>query len=186
MIYCTETYSFSKGIIEQQIRDHDISEYIYPTSMGNSYIQIFAWLIASLIILHTLSSVSSFGNAFGLDPQGIFIKLGHAQFVPLSTSKGHQIKIVVNYTTNDTKNINNTINGVMKVYALNGTLLRTSSFPSGFKAQNVGTAQFATTLLDNGTKNVTTVIQMTNALKTIALSNSVKTRINLGQVEGSS
>ena len=154
--------------------------------MDNSYTRIFVWLIAPLIILHTLSSLLLFENAFGLDPQGIFIKLSYAQFVPLSTSKGHQIKIVVNYTTNDTKNINNTINGVMKVYALNGTLLRTSSFPSGFKAQNVGTAQFATTLLDNRIKNVTTVIQMTNTLKTFALSNSVKTRINLGQVGRSS
>ena len=154
--------------------------------MDNSYTRIFVWLIAPLIILHTLSSLLLFENAFGLDPQGIFIKLSYAQFVPLSTSKGHQIKIVVNYTTNDTKNINNTINGVMKVYALNGTLLRTSSFPSGFKAQNVGTAQFATTLLDNRIKNVTTVVQMTNTLKTLALSNSVKTRINLGQVGRSS
>ena len=105
--------------------------------------------------------------------------------MPLSTSKGHQIKIIVNYTANDAKSINTTINGVMKVYALNGTLLRTSAFPSGFKAQKFGTAQFATTILDNRIKNVTAVIQMTNILKTFALSNSVKTRINLGQVERS-
>jgi predicted adenine nucleotide alpha hydrolase (AANH) superfamily ATPase len=64
-------------------------------------------------------------------------------------------------------------------------LLRTSSFPSGFKAQNFGTAQFATTILDSRIKNVTAVIQMTNTLKTFALSNSVKTRINLGQVGSS-
>jgi hypothetical protein len=124
-------------------------------------------------------------NVFGQSPQGIMIKLSYAHFVPLLTSKGHQIKIIVNYTANDTKNINTTINGVMKVYALNGTLLRTSAFPSGFKAQNFGTAQFATTLLDSRIKNVTAVIQMTNTLKTFALSNSVKARINLGQVERS-
>jgi hypothetical protein len=126
-----------------------------------------------------------FENVFGQSPKGIIIKLSYAHFIPLSTSKGHQIKIIVNYTANDTKNINTTINGVMKVYALNGTLLRTSAFPSGFKAQNFGTAQFATSLLDSRIKNVTAVIQMTNALKTFALSNSVKARINLGQIERS-
>ena len=126
-----------------------------------------------------------FENVFGQSPQPITIKLNYAHFIPLSTSKGHQIKVIVNYTANDTKSINTTINGVMKVYALNGTLLRTSAFPSGFKAQNLGTAQFATTLLDNRIKNVTAVIQMTNILKTSALSNSVKTRINLGQIERS-
>jgi hypothetical protein len=153
--------------------------------MGTSYMRILACFIALLIIIQTSSSLLLFENAFGLAPQGIFIKLSYAHFIPLSTSKGHQIKVVVNYTTNDTKNINNTINGVMKVYALNGTLLRTSSFPSGFKAQNFGTAQFATTILDSRIKNVTAVIQMTNILKTFALSNSVKTRINLGQVGNS-
>ncbi|HYZ51122.1 MAG TPA: hypothetical protein VE593_09565 [Nitrososphaeraceae archaeon] len=126
-----------------------------------------------------------FENVFGQSPRGIIIKLTYAHFMPLSTSKGHQIKIIVNYTTNDRKNINTIINGVMKVYALNGTLLKTSTFPSGFKAQNFGIAQFATTLLDNRIKNVTAVIQMTNTLKTFALSNSVKMRINLGQVERS-
>ena len=153
--------------------------------MVGSYIWILACLIAPLIILYTSSSLLLVENVFGQSPQGIIIKLSYAHFMPLSTSKGHQIKIIVNYTANDTKNINTTINGVMKVYALNGTLLRTSAFPSGFKAQNFGTAQFATTLLDSRIKNVTAVIQMTNTLKTIALSNSVKTRINLGQVERS-
>ena len=153
--------------------------------MGTSYIRVLVCFISPLIMLHTSSSLLFFENAFGLGPQGIFIKLSYAHFIPLSTSKGHQIKVVVNYTTNDTKNINNTINGVMKVYALNRTLLRTSSFPSGFKAQNFGTAQFATTILDSRIKNVTAVIQMTNTLKTFALSNSVKTRINLGQVGSS-
>lgn len=153
--------------------------------MVRSYIWILACLIAPLIILYTSSSLLLVENVFGQSPQGIIIKLSYAHFVPLSTSKGHQIKIIVNYTANDTKNINTTINGVMKVYALNGTLLRTSAFPSGFKAQNFGTAQFATTLLDSRIKNVTAVIQMTNTLKTFALSNSVKTRINLGQVERS-
>ena len=153
--------------------------------MVRSYIWILACLIAPLIILYTSSSLLLVENVFGQSPQGIIIKLSYAHFMPLSTSKGHQIKIIVNYTANDTKNINTTINGVMKVYALNGTLLRTSAFPSGFKAQNFGTAQFATTLLDSRIKNVTAVIQMTNTLKTFALSNSVKARINLGQVERS-
>jgi hypothetical protein len=153
--------------------------------MIRSYIWISACLIAPLIILYTSSSLLLVENVFGQSPQGIIIKLSYAHFMPLSTSKGHQIKIIVNYTAHDTKNINTTINGVMKVYALNGTLLRTSAFPSGFKAQNFGTAQFATTLLDSRIKNVTAVIQMTNTLKTFALSNSVKARINLGQVERS-
>ena len=148
-------------------------------------IRILACLIAPLIILYTSSSLLLFENVFGQSPRGIIIKLTYAHFMPLSTSKGHQIKIIVNYTTNDRKNINTIINGVMKVYALNGTLLKTSTFPSGFKAQNFGIAQFATTLLDNRIKNVTAVIQMTNTLKTFALSNSVKMRINLGQVERS-
>jgi hypothetical protein len=70
----------------------------------------------------------------------------------------------------------------MNVYTLNGTLVKTSSFPAGFTANNFGTQQLATTIKENPIQNITAVITVTNAAKLIPLSNSLTTKLNLGQI----
>jgi predicted lipoprotein len=61
------------------------------------------------------------------------MQIDYAHFIsPLN--QDNQVKVLLkSLTTNDTTGLNNkTINAVMKIYSINGTLLKTSSYPQGF------------------------------------------------------
>jgi hypothetical protein len=139
-----------------------------------------------MIAVLTLSTVGLSYNAFAYHGQEVLLALDSAQFIPrLNTTEGSQVKVLVNYTVNtvnDPSIVNQTINAVMNVYTSNGTLIKTSSFPAGFTANNFGTQQLATTIKGNPIQNITAVITITNAAKLIPLSNSLTTKLNLGQV----
>jgi hypothetical protein len=138
-----------------------------------------------MIAVLALSTVGLSYNAFAYHGQEVLLALDSAQFIPrLNTTEGSQVKVLVNYTVNDPSIVNQTINAVMNVYTSNGTLVKTSSFPAGFTANNFGTQQLATTIKGNPNpiQNITAVITITNAAKLIPLSNSLTTKLNLGQV----
>jgi hypothetical protein len=121
--------------------------------------------------------------AFADHGQEVSITLSSTQFVPLTTTgEGNRIQVFVNYTVNDPSIINQTINSVMKVYSLNGTLIKTSSSPDGFTIiNNTGIQRHATTLTNSTIQNVIAVVQFTDASKTIPLSNPVQVKLNLTQ-----
>jgi hypothetical protein len=141
-----------------------------------------------MIAVLALSTVGLSYNAFAYHGQEVLLALDSAQFIPrLNTTEGSQVKVLVNYTVNtvnDPSIVNQTINAVMNVYTSNGTLVKTSSFPAGFTANKFGTQQLATTIKGNPNpiQNITAVITITNAAKLIPLSNSLTTKLNLGQV----
>ena len=139
-----------------------------------------------VIAVLALSTVGLSYNAFAYHGQEAILALDSAQFIPrLNTTEGSQVKVLVNYTVNtvnDPSIVNQTINAVMNVYTLNGTLVKTSSFPAGFTANNFGTQQLATTIKENTIQNITAVTTITNAAKLIPLSNSLTTKLNLGQI----
>src|ERR671919_2945491 len=141
---------------------------------------VSTFVIAAVL---ALSMVGLSYNAFAYHGQEVLIALDSAQFIPrLNTTEGSQVKVLVNYTVNDPSIVNQTINAVMNVYTLNGTLVKTSSFPAGFTATNFGTQQLATTIKGNTIQNITAVTTITNAAKLIPLSNSLTTKLNLGQI----
>jgi hypothetical protein len=138
-----------------------------------------------MIAVLALSTVGLSYNAFAYHGQEVLLALDSAQFIPrLNTTEGSQVKVLVNYTVNDPSIVNQTINAVMNVYTSNGTLVKTSSFPAGFTANNFGTQQLATTIKGNPNpiQNITAVITITNAAKLIPLSNSSTMKLNLGQI----
>jgi hypothetical protein len=138
-----------------------------------------------MIAVLALSTVGLSYNAFAYHGQEVLLALDSAQFIPrLNTTEGSQVKVLVNYTVNDPSIVNQTINAVMNVYTLNGTLVKTSSFPAGFTANKFGTQQLATTIKGNPNtiQNITAVITITNAAKLIPLSNSSTVKLNLGQI----
>jgi hypothetical protein len=138
-----------------------------------------------MIAVLALSTVGLSYNAFAYHGQEVLLALDSAQFIPrLNTTEGSQVKVLVNYTVNDPSIVNQTINAVMNVYTSNGTLIKTSSFPAGFTANNFGTQQLATTIKGNPNpiQNITAVITITNAAKLIPLSNSSTVKLNLGQI----
>ena len=126
-------------------------------------------------------SYALINTAFADHGEEISIALNSATFMPLTSAEGNQVRVGVNYTTLNGTLIGNTINAVMKVYALNTTAIKSTSFPNGIIANNSGTAEIKTTIIGNATQNVTAVVQFTDASKTIPLSNPVQIGLNLTQ-----
>jgi hypothetical protein len=118
----------------------------------------------------------------------INLKIGYAHFISMPTAtnnKERQIKVIVNYTAAPSiPIINKTINAEMKVYAPNGTLIKTSSFRNGFIVKHSGTAQLATAIKDNRIQQLTAVVQFMTKDKLQPLSNSVMVKLFFGQKIG--
>jgi hypothetical protein len=113
--------------------------------------------------------------------QEISISLDHAEFLPLG-EEGNQVNVFSNYTVNDPFFVNQKINSVMKVYATNGTLIKTSSSAEGFVVNQTGSQSHATTITNNTPQNVIAVVQYTDLAKTLPLSNPLQVDLNLTQV----
>ena len=130
-----------------------------------------------------------FQNIFADHGKEMMLTLDYAHFLPVLANEngnqtgnqtGQQVKILVNYTTEDPSILTQTINAVMKVYTSNETLIKTSSFPEGFIANSSDTQQLSTTLMGNGLQNVTAVVQFTDASKTIPISNPLIVNLIFG------
>ena len=89
--------------------------------------------------------------------QEISISLDSAEFNPLG-EVGNQVNVFSNYTVNDPSFVNQKINSVMKVYATNGTLIKTSSSAEGFIVNQTGSLSHATTITNNTPQNVIAVV----------------------------
>ena len=113
--------------------------------------------------------------------QEISISLDHAEFIPLG-EEGNQVNVFSNYTVNDPSLLNQKINSVMKVYATNGTLVKTSSSAEGFIVNQTGSQHHVTTINNSSLQNVIAVVQYTDLAKTLPLSNPLQVDLNLTQV----
>ena len=115
------------------------------------------------------------------------IEIDYAHFIS-SLNQDNQVKVLLkSLTTSDTTGSNNnnknqSMNAVMKVYSTNGTLLKTTSFPSGFNYNGSESVQLATNIADKSIETVTAVIQLTNLEKTQPLSDPITIKLGLGQV----
>jgi hypothetical protein len=131
----------------------------------------------------------SFTGLFMLTPtvvvayhgQEISISLDHAEFIPLG-EVGNQVNVFSNYTVNDPSFVNQKINSVMKVYATNGTLIKTSSSAEGFVVNQTSLQRHATTITNTTIQNLIAVVKYTNLTKTAPLSNSLQVNLTLTQV----
>jgi hypothetical protein len=140
-------------------------------------------MINIIIVSHIHLTPPRANIAFADHGQEVSITLNSAQFVPLTTGEENRIQVFVNYTVNDPSIINQTINSVMKVYQVNGTLIKTSSSPNGFIVNETGIQRHATTITNNSKlQNVVAVIQFTDLAKLIPISNPVQVKLNLTQV----
>ena len=105
-----------------------------------------------------------------------FLEGTHISYL-MNNSKLHQAKVIVDYSP-----ISAAQNAVMKVYAANGTLVKTSSHPNGLKTTTASKAQFATSLPDITIKQVTANIMFTDSWRNANLSNPISVKLNLGQI----
>lgn len=148
----------------------------------NATISLFAGpIIAMSLYCIALFLVSHF-VALAYQAQNISITLDSAEYIPLSAGEGNQVNMFVNYAVDDSSLVNQRINSVMKVYATNGTLIKTSSSSDGFILNQTGSQRHATTIANSTMQNVITVVQFTDLAKTVPLSNPLQVNLTLTQV----
>src|ERR671913_775682 len=142
---------------------------------------IIVMMTTTLITTTTISSPTLVQSAFAAHGQEIVLTSKDASFAPVSSGEGgNQAKVVVNYAVHDPMIVNDLVKGVMKVYSLNGTLLKTSSSPTPFPISNsYGTATLATTLTDPTIESVIAKIAFTNPIKTETFSNELPVSVDL-------
>jgi hypothetical protein len=71
----------------------------------------------------------------------------------------------------------------MKIYTSNGTLLKTTSIPNGFKVEKTGFEQFVTSLPNSTLQSITTIVLFTDLNKTSPLSNSLTNNLVLNKTQ---
>ena len=153
---------------------------------NKNFIVFFILLSVSSICLFQSLSLENKNNiikeSFGVI-QTFPMEIDYAHFIsPLN--QDNQVKVLLkSLTTNDTSGLNNkTINAVMKIYSINGTLLKTSSYPQGFNYNSTESIKLATNIADKSIETITAVIQLTNLEKTQPLSDPLTIKLGLGQV----
>ena len=124
-------------------------------------------------------------NVFA-DKDSILLTLENASFVPLSNVHGNQVTMSVKYQVNDESLEGEKVNGIMKLYSTNGSLIHSSSFPDGFTAKKKGgTEDFKTTIRDPTIQSLTANVTFTNIKKSDAISNVITTHLQLKKIPAS-
>ena len=103
----------------------------------------------------------------------VTIKLDSVKFAPLDDSGNNQLKVDITYKTNDPNLVNTIMAGVMKVYTMDGILIKTSSIQSGYVLGQAGPMQFATSIEDKTIQHVKAEIAMTDTSKLVKISNTL-------------
>jgi hypothetical protein len=108
--------------------------------------------------------------------------VNYSHFLPLSSSPGNQVKVMIDYSAISQSIIGQPISAVMEVYSFdNRSLVRTSSLPDPVFANETGTIQLATTFTDNTLTNVIAIITLTDGSKVIPVSDSVHLMLRFGE-----
>jgi len=142
------------------------------------YRNIVLFIVISIFIFSTLQQL-----VFANHGKEIILKLNDAQFFLPSGKNIQQVKLTTTYSVSDSATIGKEISGTMKIFSSNGTLIKTTSIPNGFKADKTGFQQFVTTLPNSTIKSITTVVLFTDLNKTSPLSNSINTNLILNKTQ---
>lgn len=134
----------------------------------SNYRNIVTLIVISMFFIPTAQQL-----IFANHGKEIDLKFNDAQFYLLPTKNIQQVKFTTTYSVSDTGTVSKHISGTMKIYAENGTLIKTTSIPNGFKADKTGFQQFVTSLPASSIKEITAVVSFTELNKTSPLSNSI-------------
>lgn len=137
-------------------------------------------LTSSIVVFYPIASNTLI---FAQNKQGIVISIANSTFAPLTNTDANQLKLNIKYTIQDDSLKNQKINAVMKVFAPNGTLIKTTSFPNGFIAKSSGgTEAIKTTFKDKSLKSIVANLTITDLAKSKPLSNIVKVNVPLKDI----
>ncbi|HET6589325.1 MAG TPA: hypothetical protein VFG45_04085 [Candidatus Nitrosocosmicus sp.] len=108
----------------------------------------------------------------------VTIDLVSVEFAPLKSSENNQLKIIINYQTNDPSLINSPMAGTMKVYDSDDNIIKTSKITKGYVLGQSGPMQFATSFADKTIKDVKAEVYMTDTAGN-KISNTLTTEASL-------
>jgi hypothetical protein len=134
-----------------------------------------------LIIVFILPTLHQ--SVFANHGKEIVLRSNDAQFFLVPGKNVQQIKLTTTYSVSDPTTVGKQISGTMKVYTTNGTLLKTTSIPNGFKAEKNGFQQFVTTLPNSTAQSITTIVLFTDLNKTAPFSNSIANKLVLNKTQ---
>lgn len=143
-----------------------------------NYRNIVLFIVIGIFIFSTLQQL-----VFANHGKEIILKLNDAQFFLPSGKNIQQVKLTTTYSVSDSATIGKQISGTMKIFSSNGTLIKTTSIPNGFKVDKTGFQQFVTSLPNSTIQNITTVVLFTDLNKTAPLSNSINTDLILNKTQ---
>ena len=151
--------------------------------MGITFRKGESKLVATVIIATAIFYVyqaNSIGLGFAQTNEDISISIANSSYAPMTNVHGNQLKVSVKYQVNDESLENEKVNGIMKVYSSNGSLIHSSSFPDGFEAKKKGgTEDFKTTIRDPELKDLVANVTFVDLEKDSTLSNTVTTKLTL-------
>jgi hypothetical protein len=113
----------------------------------------------------------------------ILLKLNDAQFFLPQGKNVQQVKLTTTYSVSDPATVGKQISGTMKIYTSNGTLIKTTSIPNGFKVDKSGFEQFVTSLPNSTIQSITSIVLFTDLNKTVPLSNSITSKLVLNKTQ---
>ena len=157
--------------------------------MGIPFRKAKSKLVVAVIILTAVFYVyqaASIGPGFAQTNEDISISIANSSYAPMTNVNGNQLKVSVKYQVNDESLENEKVNGIMKVYSSNGSLIHSSSFPDGFEAKKKGgTEDFKTTIRDPELKDLVANVTFVDLEKDSTLSNTVTTKLKLKESNAS-
>ena len=143
------------------------------------------------------TAINYYHAAFAYHGKEISEKLNYAHFLPLGSGSNNsnqsrqvnQVKVIVNYTVVEPSSVNRqNMTALMRVFASNGTLIRSSPAELGFIGNNTnntitpgGQSELATAITDSRVKDVRAIVFFTNAERNGNFSNPVNVNLTLGQ-----
>jgi hypothetical protein len=150
---------------------------------------------------HDITTAINYYNvAFAYHGKEISEKLNYAHFLPFGSGSSNnntnqsrqvnQVKVIVNYTVMEPSSVNKqNMTALMRVFASNGTLIRSSPAELGFIGSNntnntttpSGQTELATSITDSGVKDVRAFVFFTNGERNGNFSNPVNVKLTLGQ-----
>lgn len=113
----------------------------------------------------------------------IDLEFSDAQFFILPEKNIHQVKFTATYSVLDPDTVGKQINGMMQISTDNGTLVKTTSIPNGFRADKIGFQQFVTSLPSTSPESIIATVLFTDLNKTSALSNSINRDLVLNKTQ---
>jgi hypothetical protein len=143
-----------------------------------NYRNIVLFIVISVFIFPTLQQL-----VFANHGKEIILKVNDAQFFLPSGKNIQQVKLTTTYSVSDSATIGKQISGIMKIFSSNGTLIKTTSIPNGFKVDKNGFQQFVTSMPNSTIQSITTVVLFTELNNTAPLSNSINTNLILNKTQ---